>query len=487
MVILGISDGRDAAAALVVDGVLVGAIEQERLDRKRHSGAFPSAAIDCVLDLGGVRARDVDRVVLGGASRPSLPAGVAAALRRTGLHMIGYELVRRQLEPRLRADGYTRASLEVVEHDRAQVSAAYRTQPRETALIVLIDGAADGAAVSVDLARGGQLNRSFAQSTLAVLPGVPARVAARLGCDPAQVGGLVRRGSAPPALRDAVRALIGFDGETFRSQRPGRGPDAFELLARKVAPEVFAAAAMEVVEDSVTELVATSVRRTGVGTVVLAGTLFLDLRLADRIAALPEVTELYVCPGPGGAAAALGAALGAAGTAPRAISLALGPAFDDDACYRALSNASLPRDRVADPDRDAAEAIRGGRLVARFTGRTPFGPATLGLRSLLFAPALAPRVAAAKRRPGALRFRALTPGDADPVLAALVRATGLPELGETSLNLSGEPTPSSPVDTIRAWRALHADVLLLGPYRVEATAGATRQKDPKPTQSSPAR
>ncbi len=485
MVILGISDGRDSAAALVVDGALVGAIEQERLDRKRHSGAFPSAAIDCVLDLGGIRARDVDRVVLGGASRPGLPSGVAAALRRTGMHMVGYELVRRQLAPRLLADGYTRATVEVVEHDRAQVSAAYRTQPRETALIVLIDAAADGASVSVDLARGGQINRVFLQSTLATLPGVPARVALPLGCDAAVLGGLVRRGTAPTAIVEALRTLIGFDGNALRAQRLGRGPDAFAALAQRVAPEVFAAAAMEVVEDTVAELVTTFVNRTGVHTVVLAGTLFLDLRLADRIAALPEVTELHVCPGPGGAAAALGAALGAAGTAPTAISLALGPAFDADACYRALSNASLPRDKVDEPDRVAAEAIRAGRIVARFSGRTPFGPAALGLRSLLFDPALSGRVAAAKRRPGALRFR--TVAATDPSLGALVRATGLTEIAETSMNPSGEPTPSSPVDAIRAFRALNADLLLLGPYRVEATAGSARQKEPKPTQSSPAR
>jgi len=524
MIILGISDGRDAAAALTVDGELVAAVEQERIDRKRHSGAFPSGAMDAVLDVAGVRARDVDRVVAGGAGRPELSAGVAAALRRTGLHMVGYELVRRRLEPRLAAAGY-RASVEVVEADRAQVQAAYRGQPHETALVVMVDGAADGAAISVDLARAGHLERVFLQSTLAPLAGLPARAAGRLGIDVAQLGARAV-GAAPAPLVTSLEALVGLDGLAFRSQRPGRGPDPVDRLAAGVDPEDFARAARAVVEEAVAGFVRAWIARSGIADVVLAGTLFLDPGLAGRVAREPSVRHLSVCPAPGGAAAALGAALGAAGTSPRALALTLGPGWDDQGCYRALSAAELPRDRVADPDAEAGRRIAAGQLVARFAGRLPFGPRPLGLRSILCRVDRAEAAAAAKRRlpgipigclvrsPGPTSDRvdltdgtiAVRPGAGlpdglllhadgtalptltrDPGLLRLLAAAGSDVVAETSLNLAGEPMACSPGDAIRAFRATGCDALLLGDYLVEATGGSSRQKDPKPTQSSPAR
>ena len=65
MVILGIADGPDASAAIVVDGKPVAAVAQEAIDRVRHSRAFPSGAIDAALDVAGVKPREVDRIAVG--------------------------------------------------------------------------------------------------------------------------------------------------------------------------------------------------------------------------------------------------------------------------------------------------------------------------------------------------------------------------------------------------------------------------------------
>ena len=67
MIILGIADNHDAGAAVVIDGRLVSAVNQERVDRVKHSGAFPWGAIDEALRLAEVRERDVDRIVVGTA------------------------------------------------------------------------------------------------------------------------------------------------------------------------------------------------------------------------------------------------------------------------------------------------------------------------------------------------------------------------------------------------------------------------------------
>ena len=54
MIVLGIADNHDSGAALLIDGTLVAAINQERIDRKKNSGAFPWGAIDAVMDAGDV-------------------------------------------------------------------------------------------------------------------------------------------------------------------------------------------------------------------------------------------------------------------------------------------------------------------------------------------------------------------------------------------------------------------------------------------------
>ena len=71
MKILGIADNHDSGAALIQDGAVVSAINQERIDRNKNSSAFPWGAIDAVLEQGGIRAKDIDAIVIGTSYTPS--------------------------------------------------------------------------------------------------------------------------------------------------------------------------------------------------------------------------------------------------------------------------------------------------------------------------------------------------------------------------------------------------------------------------------
>ena len=61
MIVLGIHDGHNASASLVVDGKLVCALGEERLSRDKHQYGYPARAIDTVLDSSGINISDVDR------------------------------------------------------------------------------------------------------------------------------------------------------------------------------------------------------------------------------------------------------------------------------------------------------------------------------------------------------------------------------------------------------------------------------------------
>ena len=81
MIILGLADNHDAGAALVIDGKLVGAINQERIDRKKGSGGFPWGAVDVLLKEHNIAYRHVDRVVVGSGFTP-----IAALRKRRDRH-----------------------------------------------------------------------------------------------------------------------------------------------------------------------------------------------------------------------------------------------------------------------------------------------------------------------------------------------------------------------------------------------------------------
>ena len=71
MIILGIADNHDAGAALVKDGRILGAVNQERIDRIKNSAAFPWGAIDQLLSDHEIAYNDVDVIAVGTAFTPS--------------------------------------------------------------------------------------------------------------------------------------------------------------------------------------------------------------------------------------------------------------------------------------------------------------------------------------------------------------------------------------------------------------------------------
>lgn len=501
MIILGVSDGPDAGAALVVNGALTAAVAQERVDRERHSKAFPSGAIDAVLDVAGIRAREVDRIAFGASfspssllnARPGLRArvtprwreawrGAQSAIRASGLYMVEQELSRKLLLPRFRALGFERATLELLEHDRAHVTVAYRCQPRADVLIVTLDTPGDGVAVTVSLGRHLQIERLFQQTALASISTFPVRVADLLGIEPSEIGARAT-GRATPALLATLRDEIGVEGDGFRVRGLVRQPDPLAARLRDAAPEDIAAAALEVMAEAVIAFVRLWAERTRVPHVAVAGAVFADPWLVARLAAAPFVASVAVGPTPGDDGLAIGAALHAAGTITRALDgRAFGPAYTDAHCYKALSVASLPRNKVDDPAATAADLLSRGHSIARFDGGLEIGPARAN--RAVYLPwnedAIGRGRAALRRaawvRPTRVSTDAAGPdvwrpeGDAARILSAYTTRTGAPSLAHLELRLADEPVACTPMDAVRQWRTSDIDALLLGDYLVERSA-----------------
>ncbi len=428
MIVLGLADNHDSGAAVVIDGRLVSAVNQERVDRVKLSGAFPWGAMDSALAVAGVKEREVDRIVVGSGFTPStalraLPGlhhGARAGgqfspllhayivyqsiLRKTGLHAIEVDASQALLEKRLLSKRpFSRATVRMMDHHDAHAHAAYRTQPRDRCLVLTVDAMGDGTTATASLADNGQLDRLWRQSGLASIGTFYSRITELLGFKPVRhegkVTGLAAYATPPPALLRQLRRRMAFEGPGF-SRVPISPPDrADDLYWRDIlrhSREEVAAAAQQVLEEAVTAFVTFWVDRTGCRDVAVAGGVFANVKLNQRIHELADVDSLWVVPHMGDGGLAVGAALAQAGTAPHRLADAfLGAEFPRSDLHKALKRGDLqigdfdalpPVGGVAADVERAAGILAERGVVARFQGRMEWGPRALGNRSVLARP-----------------------------------------------------------------------------------------------------
>mgnify|MGYP006093701133 CR=1 FL=1 len=417
MHILGIADNHDASAALVSDGRLVAACGQERIDRIKNSGAFPWGAIDATLDTGGIRARDVDRVVFGtsftpcwflrrfpkahqsrkqgGQFDPALNAYIAyqVALRTTGMHMQEAEACRRLLHKKMKDRGFVNASVDVLDHHMSHAQAAYRGQTQATCLVITVDAMGDGRSAAAYVGRNGQMSLHWSQSGFASVNTFYSRITEYLGFTAnrheGKVTGLAALAKPPPGLLQHMRTQLRFvNGRFSRTNylKMQSLSDPFYTALQDYSREEVAAAAQATLEEAVCDLVRHHIRRTGIGHVAVCGGVFANVKLNQRLAELDELKSLSVFPNMGDGGLAVGAAMTSAGMPPNSLeTLSLGPSFDDENLARSLATGDL-RPQKGDVMPRVLELLEAGKVVARFDGGMEFGPRALGNRSLLLRP-----------------------------------------------------------------------------------------------------
>src|SRR5258708_1466122 len=166
MIILGLNAFHgDAAAALVKDGVLVAAAEEERFRRVKHWAGFPTEAIRYCLREAGARLGDIDHVAVNQDSRAQWAHRVAYALRHPpdpGL-VIERLLNRRQRQqvPQLLAEAFPgdefRGAFHNIEHHLAHLSSAFHVSPFDEAVVVSVDGFGDFASTAWGVGRGNDI------------------------------------------------------------------------------------------------------------------------------------------------------------------------------------------------------------------------------------------------------------------------------------------------------------------------------------------
>jgi carbamoyltransferase len=429
----------DPAAALVVDGEIVAAAEEERFSRRKHGKApvpfaaweLPERAAAWCLAAGGIAAEELDAVAY--SYDPSLvpdaePVAAGAedgVALDGGLAAGGWEGLRtlyaRRAPVFLKAalPGLEPEKVRFVPHHVAHAASAYLAAPRRTSSVLVLDGRGERASHLAGRSVDGRLDILAAQRlphSLGLLyEDVTAHLGFRRSSDEYKVMALAAYGQPVwlPELREAVRTTSegGFtvepiDLETLaKPRRPGeRWTGEHADLAASVQRRLE-----EVVLDLATWLHA----RTGDLDLTMAGGVALNCVANSVLAERSPFERVWVQPAAGDAGTALGAALHLAaelGDRPSGMaSAALGRSWDEADLEERLRLAKVAYERPADLAEAAAAVIAGNGVVAWFQGRSEYGPRALGHRSLLANATRAENLALLNDIKGREQFRPVAP------------------------------------------------------------------------------
>ncbi len=158
---------------------------------------------------------------------------------------------------------------------------------------------------------------------------------------------------------------------------------------RGYSNEDIAAGIQSLTEDLVTSYIADSIKKFSTSNkcnILLAGGLFANVKLNQRINDLINVNSLYIFPNMGDGGLGLGAALAHLQKQVTFDDVYLGKNFQDTDIEKILRAKGLPFIRSNNISRDIAIAINDNKIVARYAGRMEYGPRSLGNRSILYSP-----------------------------------------------------------------------------------------------------
>ncbi|MEW6474643.1 MAG: carbamoyltransferase C-terminal domain-containing protein [Actinomycetota bacterium] len=416
----------DPAAALVVDGEIVAAAEEERFSRRKHgkppvpfaAWELPEQSAAWCLERAGLAPEDLDAVAysfdphLAPPPGPDLTGNDWDALRT--LYAERSPLFLRSALP-----GLDPAVVRFVPHHVAHAASAALAAPLPTSSVLVLDGRGEIASHLAGHCEDGEITVLAAQHLPHSLGLFYEEATAHLGfrrsSDEYKVMALASYGT--PAFLPELRRAVTADGAGgFRVEPIEWG--GFVKERRKGEPILpehadLAASVQRRLEEVLLDLARWLHDQTGDSALTLAGGVALNCVANSRLAAEGPFDTIWAQPAAGDAGTALGGALWCArglGDDTQAMATAaLGREWSDEDLAAWLEVAAIGHDRPPDIAEAAAEVIAAGGVVAWFQGRSEYGPRALGHRSLLAAASDAANLSRLNDIKGREQFRPVAP------------------------------------------------------------------------------
>jgi len=574
MLVLGVSDGLTGGAALVRDGEILAVVSEERLSRLKMAFGFPRESIAEVMRIADVAPDQIDLVAeatqnnhfyndvrpfTGWLQDESDEGFVRNAIVNTvsGFgHLVDrlpvleslyyaakfpiYASRRSAIRRIFKQELGIGAPVRFVDHHLCHAASAYFTSGFDDALALTMDGGGDRGSSVVYLVRNGVFRKIGETSAFNSLGNYYSYITHICGYKAqkheGKITGLAAHGK--PIYRDLLDSLITFDAGEIKNVGGQVFRGAVELIESRLphgwSKIDLAASIQQHSEDLAVAYVKHYVPMDNSGNLAIAGGLFANVRINQRMLEIDGVNRLFVHPGMTDCGMPVGAALepcintgdGKTTGWKRDViqDVYYGTGYSLKEMEQALRDNGLEFSRSECIEKDIAELLTQGYVVARFNGRMEYGPRALGNRSILYQPAdpavndwlnkcldrtefmpFAPSVLMKytdqcfHNHNGAedsARFMTITfdctdwmkrhcagvvhvDGTARPQLVkrednesywAIIdefrKLTDVPVVINTSFNMHEEPIVCSPRDAIRAFRLGHLDYLAIGDFLV---------------------
>ncbi len=434
MRILGISAFyHDSAAALLVDGRIVAAAQEERFTRKKQDARFPEHAIAYCLAEAGIRLAEVDYVVfyekpflkferlletyVGFAPRGyrSFAMAIPVWIREK---LFQKNLIARELR-RLAPDFDVEGRLLFTEHHLSHAASAFYASPFRDAAVLTMDGVGEWCTASQAVGHGNELaivkELHFPHSLGLLYSAFTHYTGFKVNSGEYKLMGLAPYGEPKYASRILDHLIDLKPDGTFRldldyfdyctglTMTNGKFADLFGAPVRDPAKELLtsfhmdiAASIQQVTEEVMLRLSRALAREHGLDNLCLAGGVALNCVVNGKILRDGAFKSIWVQPAAGDAGGAVGAALAVwhqflgqqrqpDGGRDLMEGALLGPAFAQPEVERRLAAAGAQFTVASDDDviEQTAGALAGGDAVGWMQGRMEFGPRALGARSVL--------------------------------------------------------------------------------------------------------
>lgn len=432
IVILGISAFyHDSAAALVVDGEIVAAAQEERFTRKKHDPSYPINAINYCLSEAGLSLKEIDYIAF--YDKPFLkferlletyvafaPKGFQSFRRAMPVWLREKLFLKDMLIKEIKkADkNFDSNKLMFGEHHFSHAASAFYASPFEEAVVLTIDGVGEWATTTVAIGKGHELNTvkeiHFPHSLGLLYSAFTYYTGFRVNSGEYKVMGLAPYGEAKYKQLILDKLIDLKDDGSFRLDQsyfnyatgitmvnqkftdlfaePIRKPDTDELTQFHMD---IAASIQAVTEEVVLTMTRSLAEEYSIPNLCMAGGVALNCVANGKILRDKAFKEIWVQPASGDAGGALGCALAVWHKEldkPRKVNpndamkgSYLGPSYDQNSIKNELLECGAKFDSVTEDDmiEKTAQALVDGKAIGWFQGRMEFGPRSLGGRSIL--------------------------------------------------------------------------------------------------------
>ncbi len=424
MYILGIWDGHDSGAAIIKDGEILVAINEERLTRRKLEIKFPYKSIEACLNYLNIQSTDIQEIAVSTSDPAKTLARIVPstkeeyyALRRRKKDLTFFNFQKKkfkykltELKPNylssfiskklvskeLKKIGFRNFKLSIVDHHICHVAAAAFCSGFDECLTITLDGLGDGVSGTVNIFKDNKLKNistiSAKDSFGIFFEHVTNLMNMRELEDEGKVMALADY--AYPISDDENPMLDYFKVEALNIKAKYSSLEMYNELKKilwRFPSEQFANMAQKTLEHHILILIKNAIKETGINKIALSGGVASNVKVNMQIRNLPGCDGCFVFPHMGDGGLALGAAMYRNYklndvSQYKFNSVAFGLQYPEEEIENALNDVNLSFKKSKNVAKETAEIISKGNIILWFQDRMEYGPRALGSRSILALP-----------------------------------------------------------------------------------------------------